>query len=255
MGISLSNSDENQAICIFYNPIKIKLPENNEVSGISCFTDKYDILEDFGYSREHFEILTDVTSEGARILTAVPVERTRRLTWQKIDHDSVITYVKDLPHRKKVYEKGGRYGLQGKVVEEIRFSSGKSNFYTIDRWIEKEPVTEYLRIGTKYDLKTIEIDGEKVHYWRKLTVLATSYDHTCSGCNKTTATGAYLTKGIVAVDPRIIPLHTNMYIPGYGFGKAEDTGGKIKGNRIDLAFDDIRYGNWSRRLVTIYIID
>ena len=68
-----------------------------------------------------------------------------------------------------------------------------------------------------------------------------------------TAIGRPAGHGIVAVDPSVIPLGTRLYIPGYGFAIAGDTGGAIHGNRIDLGFnsyaDAIRFG---RREVTVY---
>lgn len=68
----------------------------------------------------------------------------------------------------------------------------------------------------------------------------------------TTATGTKAKRGTVAVDPSVIPLGTKMYIPGYGFGVAEDTGGDIKGNRIDLFFDDVDEARqWGRRTVSV----
>ncbi|MEW6771829.1 MAG: peptidoglycan DD-metalloendopeptidase family protein [Bacillota bacterium] len=67
-----------------------------------------------------------------------------------------------------------------------------------------------------------------------------------------TATGTRARRGTVAVDPEVIPLGTKMYIPGYGYGIAEDTGGDIKGNRIDLFFDDVDEARqWGRKTVTV----
>lgn len=67
-----------------------------------------------------------------------------------------------------------------------------------------------------------------------------------------TATGTRARRGTVAVDPEVIPFGTRMYIPGYGYGVAEDTGGAIKGNRIDLFFDDLDEAReWGKRTVTI----
>ena len=61
--------------------------------------------------------------------------------------------------------------------------------------------------------------------------------------------------GIVAVDPRVIPLGSHLYIPGYGRATAGDTGGAIQGNRIDLGFnsstDALQFG---RRSVTVYVL-
>ena len=74
--------------------------------------------------------------------------------------------------------------------------------------------------------------------------------------NGITATGLRARKGIVAVDPRIIPLGTKLYIPGYGEALAADTGGWIKNDRIDLCFESLeecfRYG---RRKIKVYLVE
>ncbi|MBE3089631.1 MAG: hypothetical protein IMZ45_01165 [Actinobacteria bacterium] len=74
--------------------------------------------------------------------------------------------------------------------------------------------------------------------------------------NGITAIGLRARKGIVAVDPRVIPLGTKLYIPGYGEALAADTGGWIKGSRIDLCFESLeecfRYG---RRKLKIYLVE
>jgi 3D (Asp-Asp-Asp) domain-containing protein len=80
-----------------------------------------------------------------------------------------------------------------------------------------------------------------------LTVTATAY--TLQG---TTATGAPVGYGVVAVDPSVIPLGTRMTIPGYGEGIAADTGGAIQGAAIDLWFPTAaQAAAWGRRTVTI----
>lgn len=71
-----------------------------------------------------------------------------------------------------------------------------------------------------------------------------------------TARGSYLRRGLVAVDPNVIPLGTRLYIPGYGHALADDTGGAIRGNRIDLAFDSYEEAiQFGRREVTVYIVE
>ncbi|RYX80281.1 hypothetical protein EON83_29265, partial [bacterium] len=70
-----------------------------------------------------------------------------------------------------------------------------------------------------------------------------------------TATGVRCTYGAVAVDPRLIPLGTKLYIEGYGYGFACDTGGAIKGKHIDLAFDSARAAmNHGRRRTRVWIL-
>ena len=71
-----------------------------------------------------------------------------------------------------------------------------------------------------------------------------------------TAMGPKVRRGIIAVDPSVIPLGTRVYIPDYGEAVAEDTGGNIKGNRIDIAFDTYEGAvHFGRQSLQIYIID
>ena len=86
-----------------------------------------------------------------------------------------------------------------------------------------------------------------------LQMVATAYTADCSGCSGITASGRPAGHGIVAVDPRVIPLGTHLYIPGYGLAVAGDTGGAILGDRIDLGFDSLRDALiFGRREVTVY---
>jgi resuscitation-promoting factor RpfB len=86
-----------------------------------------------------------------------------------------------------------------------------------------------------------------------MTMVATAYTADCAGCGGMTAIGQRAGHGIVAVDPSVIPLGTRLFIPGYGLAVAGDTGGSIRGNRIDLGFDSWRDAMvFGRRDVTVY---
>lgn len=90
---------------------------------------------------------------------------------------------------------------------------------------------------------------------RSLNVRATGYTRYDEGCSSYTSTGAYLQRGIIAVDPDVIPIGTRLYIPGYGQAVAADVGGAIEGNVIDLAFDSVDEAyEWGNRYVTIYVM-
>src|SRR5690625_867814 len=75
---------------------------------------------------------------------------------------------------------------------------------------------------------------------KEITMSATGYTAKCTGCSGITATGIDLNKNpnakVVAVDPSVIPLGSRVWVSGYGEAIAGDTGGAIKGNRIDLHF-------------------
>lgn len=88
---------------------------------------------------------------------------------------------------------------------------------------------------------------------RTMTVYATWYTAASAGGSGRTATGTAVYKGIVAVDPTVIPLGTRMYIPGYGPGLAADTGGGIKGYKIDLGYGANDVYDWRTRWVDICI--
>lgn len=88
-----------------------------------------------------------------------------------------------------------------------------------------------------------------------MRVETTAYSRFDAGCDEFTATGARATRGVVAVDPDVIPLGTRLYIPGYGYATAADTGGAIKGDRIDLCFDTrSECMIWGRRTLEIIIL-
>ena len=87
---------------------------------------------------------------------------------------------------------------------------------------------------------------------------ATAYAPFVCGGSKSgrTATGVMAGHGIAAVDPRVIRLGTKLYVEGYGFCIAADTGGAIKGARIDLCYDTYRQAiQFGRRAVTVYVLD
>jgi len=112
-------------------------------------------------------------------------------------------------------------------------------------------------------------DGTLIEYEGVLQYEATAYCACYECCGKhpgnkwygITATGTRAKVGTIAVDPRYIPLGTKVYVEGlygaknYGYAVAEDTGGAIKGEIIDLYFNTHRETvNWGRQQVNIYIL-
>ncbi len=96
-----------------------------------------------------------------------------------------------------------------------------------------------------------------VRRWRILTMEATAYcpNGCCGSAHGRTATGRRAEYGVVAVDPRVIPLGTALYVDRYGFAIAADTGRLIKGRRIDLCFPTHREASrFGRRRVRVLVL-
>jgi 3D (Asp-Asp-Asp) domain-containing protein len=94
-----------------------------------------------------------------------------------------------------------------------------------------------------------------IGYKRKMTVEASAYTLAEGSGSGMTSLGIIPYEGIVAVDPNFIPYYTKMYIPGYGFAMAGDTGGGIRGYMVDLFMTSYyRAIQWGRRTIDIYIL-
>jgi 3D (Asp-Asp-Asp) domain-containing protein len=94
---------------------------------------------------------------------------------------------------------------------------------------------------------------------KSIKMIATAYypgDPLAWGDGTVTVLGQKMQRGIVAVDPKVIPLRTRLFITGYGYGYAGDTGNLIKGNRIDLGVNNAQEEEaWMHRQVTVYILE
>jgi 3D (Asp-Asp-Asp) domain-containing protein len=93
---------------------------------------------------------------------------------------------------------------------------------------------------------------------RRIRLVSTAYspNEPGGGGGRSTAMGHPAVFGVVAVDPRVIPLGSRVYVVGYGYAMAYDTGGDIKGDRIDLCFDSGREcEQWGVKSVTVIVLD
>lgn len=134
-------------------------------------------------------------------------------------------------------------------------------------------ITRFFENGTKVDEKseiTIEEPKDSVFHMGKagldltdrssfsrsktVTMEASAYLPTDGSGAGYTASGIKARHGVVAVDPRVIKIGTLLYVEGYGLAVAADTGGAIKGNRIDVCMHDrSKAMQWGRRKVKVHI--
>jgi len=163
-----------------------------------------------------------------------------------------------------------KYGMQGEDVQTVQRLLSESGFYTgeIDGVFGNGTLVAVQEFQRSSGLTPDGVVGQETlrylersssgtsRYSRALTMTATAYTAYDDGNSHYTYRGNYVRKGLVAVDPSVIPLGTRLYIPGYGYAVADDIGGAIKGNKIDLAFDSrseaLQFG---RQTITVYIVE
>jgi resuscitation-promoting factor RpfB len=163
-----------------------------------------------------------------------------------------------------------RPGVSGSKVSVYRtvVTGGVEGSATLvsERVINK-PVTEVVAIGTgdgttAHQLAVAGVPAKVIARMtsspagRPMRVVATAYSADEPGATSATASGVRAERGVIAVDPDVIPLGTHLYVPGYGYGIAGDTGGMINGRHIDLCFDSMaELHAWGKRTVTLILLD
>lgn len=139
------------------------------------------------------------------------------------------------------------------VEEEILYQDGKEiKKQIISQNDIKRMVPTIIKEGTR---DAVETSRGVVRYREVLTMEASAYLPGDGDGRGITATGMVARRGVVAVDPNVIPLGTRLYIPGYGMAIAADTGGAIRGHKIDLLMES--YGEameFGRRSVEVYVL-
>ncbi len=142
----------------------------------------------------------------------------------------------------------GTNGLEEQVIRVI-FEDGREVDSTVlSRKVIRAPIDQVTAKGSQ---TTISIGGQVINFKRAMVVRATGY---CIPGGKTSV-GQPVRRGVVAVDPKVIPYYTKLWIEGYGSGVALDSGSAIKGIKIDLYFESMDQAvSWGARDVIIYIM-
>ncbi|HHW29170.1 MAG TPA: DUF348 domain-containing protein [Syntrophomonadaceae bacterium] len=175
--------------------------------------------------------------------------------------EEVITEKYDIPAKterkpdstlNKGQQKVVRDGSPGEGVRQVKvvYEDGKEvSRKTIKEQVVRSPVNRIIAYGT---ISTISRGGDVIRYRKVIRARATAYG---PSTGKYTATGHQVARGVVAVDPRVIPLGSRLYVDGYGYGRALDVGGAVKGNAVDLFFpSDAECYRWGVRYVNVYIL-
>lgn len=228
--------------------------------------DKYDFVEPALETEIDKETYIDYTD----------INYVKSTTKKKVPFETEKTYSSELKKGTKKVTAEGKDGVN-KVIKTEKFVNGESVETKTKTVVLSKPVTKKVTVGTKVVKKTtstkghistlspqneIELDqnGVPVKYKSKMTVRATAYTHTGNPCS----TGVMPKPGYIAVNPKVIPYGTKMFIKTtdgkyvYGYAVAADTGGFIKNHPtgIDLFFNSkSECRNFGVRTAEIYILE
>ena len=185
--------------------------------------------------------ITRVIKENKKINENIPF----RMTWSRRYNSNL---------RKVELQKGVEKTSVKDVIETYYDGIFHNREILRDRTIAKN----FYRLALLDDNNKVE----KIYDLTKaprMRMVATAYypgDPLAWGDGTVTFLGQKMQRGIVAVDPKVIPLNTRLFISGYGYGYAGDTGNLIKGNRIDLGVNNAQEElSWMFRDVTVYILE
>jgi uncharacterized protein YabE (DUF348 family) len=188
------------------------------------------------------------------------VEKVTDVVEENVDYAVVKRKDSSLP---KGTEKVLDSGTKGKVEKryEVVLENGKEvSRKLIDTNVLKESEDRVVAVGTKVYTHTVS-RGAPDNYSKELYVQSSAYTAYCDGCSGYTSWGginlrANPDKKVIAVDPRVIPLGSKVWVEGYGYAIAADQGSAIKGNKIDVFFPSRTQAlNWGRKSVVIRILD
>lgn len=145
-----------------------------------------------------------------------------------------------LKGKEKVVQDGVN-GTVSRTYEVVKENGKEVSRNMVNEKIIKEPTKKVVAVGTKVVTASVSRGANSSatpSTGKEFYVTATAYTANCNGCSGVTATGVNLKSNpnlkIIAVDPGVIPLGSKVWVEGYGYAVAGDTGGAIKGNKIDV---------------------
>jgi len=215
--------------------------------------------------------LEKMTFDGM-VLTVNRIATCREVFSSVIPHETEYLEDETLPAGTEVVLTAGQDGELLRTADVTYVNGDATRRSIVAETTLRDVVTEVVAVGTGEaeterdkpvigDGYILLPTGEVLTYTRSDTVEATAYTHTDVGCDMTTATGTTVHWGTVAVDPSRIPYGTRMFIISndgsyvYGIATAEDCGGDIRGDRMDLympTYEQCR--EFGRRRCTLYFL-
>ncbi|HHU18770.1 MAG TPA: DUF348 domain-containing protein [Bacilli bacterium] len=209
---------------------------------------------------DRLEPKEDVALEADMVVTITRVEEVTDVVEETIDFSTVRRNDSSIEKGKETVVSAGSAGLVEKKFKVTLENGEEVSRELISEEVKKESEQRVVAVGTKEIAKVVSRGGSSSGGSKSFTMSSTAYTAGCSGCSGVTATGINLKDNphmkVIAVDPSLIPLGTRVYVEGYGEAVAGDTGGSIKGKKIDVHVPTKSDAyNWGKRSVKVTILD
>lgn len=189
-----------------------------------------------------------------------------------IDYEVIYKYTGALRPGKSAVQTYGKEGQRTITYRKTIVNGKVTETKQVNNVVTKQPVNKVVLKGTKVGTPiskapyTVKLDdgGQPLKYKKVLTGQCTAYTNDSGDSGSWTATGKHVAVGLVAVDPRVIPYGTKMWITSadgsvvYGYAIAADTGGALRSGKVlvDLFMNTLTECNsFGRRNMKVYILE
>jgi uncharacterized protein YabE (DUF348 family) len=195
-------------------------------------------------------------------ITVTRIEKVTDVVEEPIAFDVVTKNDSSIDKGKQKVIDSGKEGKQKKHYEVVVENGKEISRKLLKTETVEESKDRVVALGTKVasPVSTATVSRGNDSVAKEFYVSSTAYTANCNGCSGTTATGVNLRANpnakVIAVDPNVIPLGTKVYVEGYGYAVAADTGSAIKGNKIDVFIPSKSAAyRWGSKKVKIKILD
>lgn len=268
---ALKKSISEEMSIVYEAAFQVQLASDGEERELwTTSTTVADFLEKENVSLGELDRVEPSLEEKVNEETDIKVTRVEKVTdvvEEAVPFGTVTRKDKSLDSGKESVVQDGEQGLVNKHFEVTLEDGEEVSRELVKTETVKESTDKVVAVGTRPQVENVSRSQSPVATQtaaasggRTLTVTATAYTAGCSGCSGVTSTGINLNNNrnmkVIAVDPNVIPLGSRVHVEGYGTAIAGDTGGAIRGNKIDVHVPSKADAQrWGRKQVKVQILN
>lgn len=244
----------------------VTLLDGDEVKKVwSTSTTVADFLKQHNIQLNEFDRVEQKMDELVVPKSEIQVVRVEKVTdvVEEATNFAVETKKEDslLKGKEKVVQTGEK-GKVSRTYTVVKENGKEVSRNMVNEKAIKEPIKKVVAVGTKVVTASVSrgTNSAAPSGGKEFYVTATAYTAFCNGCSGITATGINLKSNpsvkVIAVDPSVIPLGSKVWVEDYGYAVAGDTGGAIKGNKVDLFMSSKSQAyDFGRKKVRVKVLD